>query len=463
MTKAIVHPPGPETIGDELTPQDQGESPAQDLPLADSSQSGKKHPADPGCAVPKSPYLDLISNLVCFCRGETVTYVNPAGIRMLNAVMSENVIGRPFSDFVAPDFGDLMALGLETFAREEIGTPLKLAQLTGTLVEVNMVVTALQDENGPDFMIECRDVSELLKIAESNRIREQRIKNILNTVGEAVVTIDTLGTIKSANPAAENIFGYSRQELMGRNVNILMPEPYHSEHDGYLFHYLSTGEKKVMGQVRELQGRRKDGSVFPIELAVSELREKNGSSFTGVVRDITARKLSEERIKFLAHHDPLTGLPNRNLFDDRLQHALTRAHRENAIAALMFIDLDHFKPINDNLGHEAGDFVLKGVAGRLIECVRNSDTVARLGGDEFVVILENLAESGDAGRIAASIIKSLTLPFQAAGGECAVGASIGISLFPFDGEDAESLIKSADSAMYKVKEQGRNNFMYYQS
>jgi diguanylate cyclase (GGDEF)-like protein len=164
----------------------------------------------------------------------------------------------------------------------------------------------------------------------------------------------------------------------------------------------------------------------------------------------------------LAHHDPLTGLPNRNLFTERMERAIYRAKRSGKPLGLMFVDLDKFKPINDKLGHEAGDTVLKAVAERMAHCVRTSDTVARIGGDEFVAILENLDHWESAAVVAQKIIKALTQTIEVANGNTAqVGASIGISIFPEDGNTLDDLSRAADEAMYAVKEAGRNNFKFF--
>ncbi|MBF0565089.1 MAG: EAL domain-containing protein [Nitrospirae bacterium] len=173
------------------------------------------------------------------------------------------------------------------------------------------------------------------------------------------------------------------------------------------------------------------------------------------------RKKSEDRLKQLAHFDTLTRIPNRMLFNDRLNHSLESAKRGNARLALLFLDLDRFKPVNDTLGHDVGDMLLKEVARRLLECLRKSDTVARLGGDEFSIILTNVTKDEDASNVASKIISSLSNPFYLNGNECTIGVSVGISMFPTDGTDAGQLLKAADIAMYQVKEQGRNSYQFY--
>ena len=178
--------------------------------------------------------------------------------------------------------------------------------------------------------------------------------------------------------------------------------------------------------------------------------------------EIRVRKKLQERMKHLAQHDSLTGLPNRRLFFDRLSQALTRCHREGNRAAILFLDLDHFKPINDTLGHNVGDGLLKQVAKTMQHCVRESDTIARLGGDEFGIILSDLSDGDEAGLVATKIILSLTTPFEVLGQECQIGTSIGIAIYPEHGTDPNRLLQRADSAMYRAKSLGRNQFELFQ-
>jgi diguanylate cyclase (GGDEF)-like protein/PAS domain S-box-containing protein len=296
-----------------------------------------------------------------------------------------------------------------------------------------------------------------LKLEES----EAKSRSIVESAGEGVIVIDERGTIETFNRAAQQIFGYSPEETIGQNVKLLMASPHHENHDGYLSTYLRTGEKKVIGTDREVEGRRKNGQTFPLEISVNEVHINSRRLFTGVLRDITDRKQTEERLKYLAHYDSLTGLPNRVMFLDRLNQTLVRSPWNKRGVAVVYLDLDRFKPINDTLGHEAGDALLKEVATRLTNCLRTGDTVGRMGGDEFTMILADLARPDDVLRVCQNIIASLSGPFVIGGRELVVTASIGVSVFPVDGKDSETLLKNADVAMYRAKEQGRNNCQLY--
>ena len=295
--------------------------------------------------------------------------------------------------------------------------------------------------------------------AAALRASEQRARAVLNTAVDGIITIDRTGRIESINPAAEQMFGYSAAEVVGRNVSILMPEPYRSEHDGYLERYDRTGEKRIIGVGREVLGQRHDGSTFPIELAVSEVGSESGL-FTGVVRDISERKELEARLAEQALHDPLTGLANRALLMDRLERAVARLGRHPAALALLFLDLDHFKEVNDTLGHDAGDELLVEIAQRLRRVVRAEDLVARLGGDEFVVLCEDLAATDGGETLAARIVTVLDAPVSLRGTEVLVSASVGV-VNDAGGRRALELLRDADTAMYEAKEQGRGRFAVF--
>ncbi|MFT3718471.1 EAL domain-containing protein [Pseudorhodoferax sp.] len=294
----------------------------------------------------------------------------------------------------------------------------------------------------------------------------RRTQAILDSMIDGVITIDTRGIMTSANAAAMRMFGYEASELLGRNVSMLMPEPHRSQHDGYLDRYQRTGEARVLGIGRDVEGQRKDGSRFPMHLSVSKTLQHGQTVFIGLVQDISQRRRDEEEIHRLAFFDPLTGLPNRRLLQDRLQHALAGSGRSGRHGAVMFLDLDNFKLLNDTQGHDMGDLLLCQVAGRLRENVREADTVARLGGDEFVVLLESLSpRPGEAAAqvevIAQKVLRALGQPYQIGELQHRSTPSIGAVLFLSDAVSMEDLLKMADVAMYQAKAAGRNTVCFY--
>ncbi len=289
---------------------------------------------------------------------------------------------------------------------------------------------------------------------------------ILDNMLDGVVTINRAGLIESFNKAACTIFGYARDEVLGRNVSLLMPSAEAASHDDHLLRHSQGHRTYLLGKPRDMQGRRKDGSVFPISLAVSKLSHGAGPGFVGVIRDITQRKKDEEEIQRLAFYDPLTELPNRRLLQDRLHQAIVNSARSGQHAALMFMDLDHFKQLNDTLGHDVGDELLKQVALRLTLCVREGDTVARLGGDEFVVLLEGLdamatGAATQAEGVANKILDTLGQPYSLRSHPYHITPSIGLVVFQGDSDSTEELLKKADVAMYQAKGAGRNGLRFF--
>ena len=282
---------------------------------------------------------------------------------------------------------------------------------------------------------------------------------VFESSAEGIILTDADARILSVNPAFERITGYSAAEAIGERPSIMQSgrqnESYYQEM------WQSLREKGLWAG--EIWNQRKDGTQYPEWLTISAARDARGqvTHYVGVFTDITDLKRSEEQLRHMAHHDPLTDLANRALLDDRLDHALRRAHRENRLLAVLFIDLDRFKTVNDTLGHDVGDELLIEIANRLQSSLRDGDTLARLGGDEFVLILEDLESPRMAGRVAEKIRSVLHEPVYVSGHELFVAGSIGISLYPDDGDDVATLLKAADSAMYAAKGAGRNGYCFY--
>ena len=293
------------------------------------------------------------------------------------------------------------------------------------------------------------------------RRNEARIRAVLNHVDEGIISMTSEGLIRTFNPAAEHIFGYSAEEVVGNNISMLMPELYAGQPKQTLQHYLSSGTAIAIGAAREIVGRRRDGNPFPMELRVGEVKVEGEHLFIGAIRDIAERKTAEARVIHLANHDTLTNLPNRNLLQDRACQALMQASRQQRRVGLFFIDLDHFKTINDSLGHHIGDRLLQTVGSRIRSCVREEDTVARQGGDEFIVVLPSIQRFEDIGVIAQKLLGALSAPYSIDSAELHTSASIGVSVYPDDGADVETLMRNADTAMYYAKSIGRNNFQFF--
>ncbi|MGX9462220.1 EAL domain-containing protein [Shewanella sp. A14] len=296
----------------------------------------------------------------------------------------------------------------------------------------------------------------------SRKVTENELKlssQVLFSMNEAVVVGELDYQIRSVNPAFSRITGFKHRDVVGKHFLFLTMgkqsrEFYNSVETQLLRHKHWAGEIKI---------RTRDRRGILAWLEINQVIDNKGetSHFVAVFTDITARKKAEEDLRVLANFDPLTGLPNRTLFQDRLNQAVTKAHRAESIVALLFLDLDRFKHINDSMGHHVGDLLLKAVAHRLQNAIRDGDTVARLGGDEFTIILEGVAKTKAATIIAEKVLHAFQTPFLLDDKVLTISPSIGISLYPEDAQDTSSLIKYADTAMYHAKSLGRNNFQFY--
>jgi diguanylate cyclase (GGDEF)-like protein/PAS domain S-box-containing protein len=294
---------------------------------------------------------------------------------------------------------------------------------------------------------------------ETLRASEERYRTITEIALDAVITIDQGSAILSVNQAAERIFGYTREELVGHSLTMLMPAGMRERHRLGVDRYQSSGKRRIRWDAIELPGLRKDGTEILLEISLAEFTQAGKPTYTGYLRDITERKQEESALVYQALHDGLTSLPNRSLLTERLRQAILVAHRHDKPVALMLMDLDRFKEVNDTFGHHSGDLLLQQVAMRLLETMRESDTVARLGGDEFAVLLPSTGAEG-AIDAAKRIAETLRQPFTLESQELDIGTSIGISVYPAHGADAANLMRRADVAMYAAK-RGSGNYSVY--
>ncbi len=284
-------------------------------------------------------------------------------------------------------------------------------------------------------------------------------KKVIENVDTAVLVTDPQSIILQVNPAFTAITGYTAAEAVGKKSKLLASGAHTPEFFSEMWQVLNnTGSWQG-----EIFNRRKNGEFYTEWLSINAVRDETGqlTNYVALFSDISERKAAEAHMVNLAHYDPLTGLPNRTLLTDRLQQAISTAKREQHFMVVMFIDLDKFKPINDTLGHHVGDILLKEVAIRIQDCLRESDTAARIGGDEFVVLLPMVDKEGDAYAVAEKIRKALDESFMIMGHQLNISSSIGIAVFPEHGRDEKSLLMNADSAMYHAKETGRNRVVRY--
>ena len=281
---------------------------------------------------------------------------------------------------------------------------------------------------------------------------------VFETSNEALVICDQNNTIIKVNPAFTRITGYTEQEAKGRLPNFLAS----GKHDKEFYADLWTSVTERGEWSGEIWNRRKNGSIYPEWLSISTIRNQLGEiqNYVAIFSDITGRKEAEEKINYLAHFDPLTGLPNRTLLDDRVKIALGAAQRRKDKLAVIFLDLDRFKNVNDSLGHIFGDKLLKEVACRLQTLLREEDTISRVGGDEFIVIIQS-ADAQGAAHVATKILEAISSSFKIDGHDLNIGVSIGIAIYPENGSDFNALSQAADTALYRAKQMGRNNYQFF--
>jgi diguanylate cyclase (GGDEF)-like protein/PAS domain S-box-containing protein len=303
-----------------------------------------------------------------------------------------------------------------------------------------------------------RVLAEQRRAEEALRQSEERYRSLVDRVPIGLYRATPAGQILDTNPALVTMLGYpDRESLMAVNVTDLCVDPEDRKQESALL------EREGVVRGFEMQLRRRDGVVIWVRDTVRAVRDAESRMLyhEGSLEDITEHKQAEEIIKRLAYHDPLTGLPNRRLLNDRLRLVMAQARRNQQKLAVMLLDLDQFKDVNDALGHGVGDQLLQVVGDRLTSLLRSSDTVARMGGDEFIVLLPEIARLEDAAGVAQKILEDIRRPFEFDGHRLHVSTSIGIAFYPDDGEDGDTLMRNADIAMYRAKNQGRDNYQRY--
>ncbi|MBD3805335.1 MAG: GGDEF domain-containing protein, partial [Thioclava sp.] len=281
---------------------------------------------------------------------------------------------------------------------------------------------------------------------------------VFESAAEAIVVTDADNNIVRVNPAFTAITGYTPEDVLGRNPRLLKS----GRHDTEFYRAMWDDLNRHGHWEGEIWNRYKNGEVHVEWLSITKINDGQGiAQHLAVFHDITQRKEAEELLRFKAHHDALTELPNRELFEDRLQTAINRARRYHRIFALLLVDLDRFKEVNDSLGHAAGDELLVEAARRLVSCVRETDTVARLGGDEFAIILSEMAAADEAEQIARRAVALLNEPYYLDAGTARISGCVGVAQYPLHGRESDQLLRNADVALYAAKEGGRNTYRVF--
>lgn len=388
-----------------------------------------------------------------------ITFANDQAAAMIG-LQSEQLLDHSLLDFIAEADRPLAA---ERLARRARGEPvsamirLHFARPDGSHVRTGDVHVARIDSGltQSQWVVSVRDVTDQL----ANERALQISAAVMESAAEGIVVTDAENRIIQINPAFTAITGYRPQEVLGRDPSILGA----GRQEPGFFHSMWEALEQDGHWAGELWNRRPDGKVYVVWLAISAIRgegAESGGRHVATFIDITQRKEVEELLRHRAQSDPLTDLPNRTLFYDRLQVALTQARRYKEVFALLYVDLDHFKEVNDTLGHAAGDELLVETGHRLVQAVRQSDTVARMGGDEFAVILPKVGSHLEVEEVAQRVVTALARPFHLGAGDASISASVGVAIYPAHGDDPDSLRASADAALYAVKQAGRNAYRF---
>ena len=381
---------------------------------------------------------------------ETIIAVNLEAKNRL-AYYEDELIGESVSR-IFPEESSSKSRGLDHLVEVGSGAYVETFFRSKELKPIPVILSVAKIFGHPGMILSAQGISERKQTEEVHQIAQFSI----DRAADAVFWIRPDARIDYVNEAACRVLGYSREELLALTVHNIDPN------------FLRTSWQEHWEEVKRARSftlesiyRMKDGKTFPVEVSINYIRFQEKEYHCVFVRDISERKRTEESLSYLAHHDGLTHLPNRTLLLDRLDQALARATRHKKTVAVLFIDLDNFKSINDSLGHSVGDLLLRTVSERLSKSVRKGDTVARLGGDEFAVLFPDMSDSHDVAKIIKKLSKIFETPFQLMENEFFITASIGVSVYPNDGNQSEILLRDADTAMYRAKEKGRNNYQFF--
>jgi diguanylate cyclase (GGDEF)-like protein/PAS domain S-box-containing protein len=402
------------------------------------------------------------TDAIVLVRGREIIDVNPAAVRLFRCDDKEQMVGRTLLDFSPPEqpSGEASivrdaALAAQTFSDGNQRYEWQYRTRAGEPFWAEVLLTSVAIDHEHLSYAVIRDIS----LRKSTERTLTMAAQVFENCRDAILILDSGYRVASVNQAFSDITGYAPADVIGHEVPSLRAGLHEPAFYQQIWDYVAVHDHWE----GEVFSARRSGQVYPVWAALTAIRDSSGriTSYMAILSDITDRKQVEEQTRHLAEHDFLTDLPNRVLFLDRLHQALATARRQNTKVAVMFLDLDRFKAVNDSHGHQAGDIVLKEVAARLARCVRGVDTVSRQGGDEFVVILADIRGADQAAHVAGSVMHAVAQPVAVGEHKIVLSASIGIAIFPGDGDDVDTLLKHADVAMYHAKQKGRDAFRFF--
>jgi len=395
---------------------------------------------------------------VFMLRNRHIVFANETALALWGASSSDQVLGRDILDFIHPGYRDLVAQRIATLESSSLPVPRvpwveqEYQRIDGSIVPVEASATRVELDDGPVVLSVIRDITRR-KEAEA---RLNLAASVFTHAQEGILIADAAGDIVDVNETFVRITGYSRDEVLGKNPRMLRSGRHDPE-----FHEAMWRDLTTQGNWHgELWDRRKNGDIYPAMLNITAVKDAAGRTqhYVALFSDITALKEHQSKLEHIAHYDPLTGQPNRVLLADRLQQAIVQTRRRESLMAVVYLDLDGFKVVNDTHGHETGDELLIRLAQRLKEALREGDTLARLGGDEFVMVLADLATIAECETILSRLLRAAAEPVHVGNFPLQVSASLGVTIFPLDDGDADSLVRHADHAMYQAKQAGKNRY-----
>ncbi|WP_240620295.1 EAL and GGDEF domain-containing protein [Peribacillus acanthi] len=406
---------------------------------------------------------DSLANLVFETMDDAVLMVEDTGEIVFTNRSTEKITGFSNSELIGNSLSVLFSSSTEflSFWEKAKRTPkwsgeYRTRNKKGTDIISRVKTHRFSSENlKSNYLVYMKDITDLKK----KTVDLQLTNKIFENTSEGVLITDARGKILSVNPAFQIVTGYSEEEVIGKNPSMLQSGLHNEQF--YLEMWKEIKEKGIWKG--EIWNKRKNGEVFPEWISIIRIIDDSGktSHYVAVFSDLSDRKHAEEQLRKLAHYDALTGAANRYLLNKSLERLLITAKKYNQTLSVLFLDLDRFKQVNDTLGHNYGDLLLKKVSARLKSLLKNKDIIARLGGDEFVIVLPNIKHPKEAVAVSKEIIKALNTPFLLHDHEVYISTSIGVSLFPYDGDDVETLLKNADRAMYQAKSNGKNRYALY--
>lgn len=431
-----------------------------------------------------SEMMNALSDLVCVCVDGTIRHINKPGLIILGARQLDELIGLPFQQLICDDFAATIENIISVMADEADATPMRLKSLDGHLVSLRLKVVSMPDLGENAFVVMGENVTRQAELTDAIHQSEARFRNLVNSALDLICVMDD-GKITYINDAGIKMLkAPSKEDVKGRHLAEFLHDDYKDILSGDIrelvaedmlipvhfvdFHLnsidaeigltiLDSGRgRNFMIEARDITAHNR--AVTALRQSVDTLEQRVQDRTRELEDEVIERRRAEDMLRHVATHDGLTNLPNRSLMMDRLDKAIARAKRNANKCAVLFIDLDGFKPINDTLGHDKGDLVLRQTAERLLACVRETDTAARFGGDEFVLVLSDIKNNDDATHVARKVLDVLSQKLDLDGPDAQVGGSIGIALYPDHGKTSEQILKQADNAMYEVKGSGKNNF-----